>query len=520
MLLQKGKKGSIVRSPVLEWGGLQPDKGTVFSAYPFELNRFGNENKKQTKTGSQSPPPQQERKSKKQHSEGQGSSGSSGSGSGAALASGNDEGHARYLEKLKEILKATEKSLKTMDQKKNIDDFIEEVKKFYAVNPGILEDKGSLENSQYRWKAILSLLQLYFPGKLEDGEMTHVLLDYPKLKSLPVNLIKFFAKAVLPDLELPEELPDDELVGRVLDAASTDIIKLMHIYIGFPQCLYQLVALFITELPLMAAEEPKNYIFQVKTGHISVFSIRRNSKGHYRVFVADSLNVFKHYNDEQTYSPLPHFVALALTLAIKYHGFTDSRFYFFPQRQVSRFGCESFVFHDLETLLKSPMLADNGYYSEKEPLTKEKMLRFFLQIMYLEGSEQLGRLVINGEDKDFIDTVDKPAFDKHDLEFLAMIALRNWKEWGLESDLVKLYQLRQFPLRFAYLTQGQHRLKRLLEGFSEECQQEVNQVIDQTRGLLSVNDGTCHNNVNLAATLMWMQMNIDLLDKCSPGQKK
>ncbi|WP_422139869.1 hypothetical protein [Endozoicomonas sp. ALC020] len=518
LLLQKKKKGSIVSSPVSEWGGLQPDKATVFSAYPFELNRFGNENKKQTKTGNQSPPPQQQRQSKKQRSEGLGSSGSSAAAS--ASASGNGEGHARYLEKLKEILKATEKSLKTMDQKKNIDDFNEEVKKFYAENPGILEEKGSLEKSQYRWKAILSLLQLYFPGKLETGEMTHVLLDYPKLKKLPVNLIEFFAKAVLPELELPKGLLDDELVERVLDAASADIIKLMHIYIGFPQCLYQLVALFITELPLMAAEEPKNYIFQVKTGHISVFSIRRNSKGHYRVFVADSLNVFKYYNNEQTYSPLPHFVALALTLAIKYHGFTDSRFYFFPQRQVSRFGCESFVFHDLETLLAFPMLADNGYYSEKEPLTKEKMLRFFLQIMYLEGSEQLGRLVINGEDKDFIETLDKPAFDTLDLESLVMMALRNWKDWGLEPDLVKLYQLCQFPPRFAYLTQGQQRLKRLLENFPEERQQEVNQVIDKTRGLLSLDDGTCHNNVNLAATLLWMQLNIDLMDKSCSGQKK
>ncbi|WOG26853.1 hypothetical protein [Endozoicomonas sp. 8E] len=102
---------------------------------------------------------------------------------------------------------------------------------------------------------------------------------------------------------------------------------------------------------------------------------------------------------------------------------------------------------------------------------------------------------------------------------MILVELQTWQKSGLAPDLVKLYQLRQFPLRFAYLTQGQLNLKRLLERFPEERQKEVNQVIDETRGLLTLNDGICHN-VNLAATLLWMKMNIDLLDMNGLGQEK
>ncbi|WOG27247.1 hypothetical protein [Endozoicomonas sp. 8E] len=508
---------------LFEGHGLQPDKGTEFTGYPFELNRCGNENKEQTKSDGKSPPPSQERQSKKQQNKGQGragSSGPSGSGAASASASGNDESHVRHLEKLKAILKAAKKSLKTMNQEKNIDDFYTELEELYRVNPGLLEEKGSLESREYRWKAILRLLQLYFPGKLEKGEMTHILFDYPEFKTYPEKLIRLFTKAMLPELALPEELSSEESIDRLLGTASLNIIKLMHTYLGMHQCLHQLFVLFLNQLPLMATEEPKNYIFQDKTGHVIVFSIRRNSKGHYRIFVVDSLSTFKHYCPEQTHSPMSHFVALALTLAIKYHGFTDSRFFFLPRRQVSAFGCESFMLHDLETLLESPMLAQNGYYADKEPLAKENMLNFFLQIMYLEGTKQLGQLVINGVSKDFIETADQPAFDMEDLDSFIVMALSTWKESGLEPDLVKLYQLRQFPPRFAHLTQGQQNLKRLLEKFPKERQKEVNQVIDETRGFLSVNDRTCHNKVNLAATLLWMKMNIDLLDMPPPGQEK
>ncbi len=526
LLLEKGKKGLTISSPVSEGEGLQPDKGTVFTGYSFELNLYGNENKKQTKTGSQSQSSKQGRQSekqphKKQPHKRQGGSGSSGSsGTGAATASGNDESRARHLEKLKEILKAAEKSLKTMDQKKNIDDFKAELRELYEQNPGILEEKGSLENSEYRWKGVLKLLELYFPEKLETGEMTHILLEYPEFKRVPEIYIRSFAKAVLPDLELPEGLPKYELLDRVLDAASPEIIRLMHAYLGFPQCLHQLVSLFVTQLPLMAAQKPKNYIFQVKTGHVSVVSIRRNSRGHFQVFFADSLTVFKQYHADKTYSPLPHFVGLALILAIKYHGFTDSQFFFLPPRQAGGFGCESFALHDLETLLESPVLSENGYYADEEPLTKDNMLSFYSQIMYLEGSEQPGQLVINGERTNYAETLDKSAFDTYDLDFLILMSLGTWQKSGLESDLVKLHQLCQFPSRFAHLTQGQQNLERLLENFPEECQKEVNQIIDETRGLLTVNDGTCRNNVNLAATLLWMKMNIDLLDMNRPGQEK
>ncbi|WOG26854.1 hypothetical protein [Endozoicomonas sp. 8E] len=75
-----------------------------------------------------------------------------------------------------------------------------------------------------------------------------------------------------------------------------------------------------------------------------------------------------------------------LKQAIKYHGFTDSRFFFLPGRQLSGFGCESFALHDLVTLLESPMLACNGYYVDKEPLAKDNMLQFFLQTIYLGGA--------------------------------------------------------------------------------------------------------------------------------------
>ncbi|WP_252177138.1 hypothetical protein [Endozoicomonas sp. 4G] len=522
MLLQKGKKASIISSPVPEGegegGGLPTDKGTVFTGYPFELNRYGNDSKEQGKTGNQSPPPKPERQRKKQSNKGQGSSGSS--GSGAASASGNDERYARHLEKLKEIIKAAKKSLKTMDQKKNIDDFKAELQKFCDANPDILEEKGSLENKQYRGKGILRLLQLYFPEKLEKGEMTHVLLEYPEFKIVPENLIRLFVKVLLPEIELPEGLPNYELFARLADTANPNIIKRVNAYLGSHQCLHQLLALFITQLPLMTAEEPKNYIFQDKSGHVSVVSIMRNSEGHYRFFFVDSLSVFKRIDSEKTYSPMSHFVGLALTLAIKYHGFTDSGFFFLPRRQVTGFGCASFMLHDLKTLLASPMSAHNGYYADREPFTEDMMMMFFLQIMYLEEAEQLGRLVVNGEIKDVIEKPDTPAFDTLDLNFFIVMAIRTWKESGLESDLVNLYQLRQFPLRFAHLTQGQENLKRLLEHFPEERQQEVNQVIDETRGVLTVKDGTCHNNVNLAATLLWMKLNIDVLDSNHPGQEE
>ncbi|WP_252177139.1 hypothetical protein [Endozoicomonas sp. 4G] len=525
LLLQKGKAGSIISSPVSEGRRLQPDKGMVFTGHPFELNSCGNENKKQSEKDNKSPPPQ-EQQSKKQSNKGQGNSGSSGSGAASASASGNDESRARHLEKLKQILKAAKKSSKMMDQKKNIDDFKAELQKFCDENPDILEEKGSLEDKQSRGKAILSLLQLYFPEKLEQGEMTHVLLEYPELKRLPISLIKLFVGFGLPDFELPDWMPDDKLVEWIFGALSPFMIKLMHTYIGFPQCLNQLAALFITQLPLMATEEPKNYIFQVKTGHVSILSIRKNSEGYYRFFFVDSLNIFKHYAGAKTYSPLPHFVALALMLAIKYHDFTDSRFFFLPPRQVSDSGCESFMLHDLETLLESPMLSQgfsqNGYDPDKAPLTADNMLDFFSQIIYQEKTEQLGQLVINGESKDFIETIDKPAFDGQDLNSLITNELHTWPLFGLllEPDLVKFYQLNQFPLRFAHLTQGQENLKRLLEHFPEERQQEVNQVIDETRGVLTVKDGTCHNNVNLAATLLWMKLNINLLDSDRPGQEK
>ncbi|WP_422135379.1 hypothetical protein [Endozoicomonas sp. ALD040] len=520
-LLKKGKKDSIITSPFSEGEGLQPDKGTVFTGYSFELNRYGDENKEQSKTDGKSPPPQQEQQSKKQSTKEQGisgSSGSSGSGAASASASGNDKSHARHLEKLKEILKAAEKSLKTVDQKKNIDDFNAELEKLYEANPDILAEKGALENKQHRGKAILRVLQLYFPGKLERGEMIHVLLDYPGLRIFSIHIIKLFAKVLLPQIELPEGLTDHEFVYRLEEAANLDMRKLMHAYLGSYHCLHQLLALFITQLPLMTAEETKNYIFQDKSGHVSVVSIRRNSKGHYRFFFVDSLRTFKRY-PEQTYSPMSHLVGLVLTLAIKYHGFTDSRFFFLPGRQVNDFGCESFMLHDLKTLLESPMLPQNGYYVDKEALNEDTMMTFFLQIMYLEGAEQLGRLVVNGEAKDFIKAADKPAFNAQDLDFFIATAIRTWKESGLEQDLVNLYQLRQFPLRFAHLTQGQRNLKRLLDEFPEESQEEVNQVIDETRGLLTVNDGACHN-VNLAATLLWMKMNIDLLDMNGHGQEK
>ncbi|WOG27251.1 hypothetical protein [Endozoicomonas sp. 8E] len=288
LLLQKGKKGSAISLPVFEQHGLQPDKGTEFTAYPFELNHYGNENKEQSKTDGKSPPPQQEQQSKKQSNKGQASSGysgSSGAGAASASASGNDESHARHLEKLKEILKAAKKSLKTIDQKKNIGDFYAELQELYRANPDLLEQKGSLEDKEHRWKAILRLLQLYFPGKLEEGKLRHVLFDYPEFKTLPAVLIKVFTREVVPELKLSEELPKDELVDRLVGTDNPHIIRLMHAYLGFHHCLRQLLAMFIIQLPLMTVEEPKNYIFQDKTGHVIVVSIRRNSKGRYRFFL-------------------------------------------------------------------------------------------------------------------------------------------------------------------------------------------------------------------------------------------
>ncbi|WOG26150.1 hypothetical protein [Endozoicomonas sp. 8E] len=521
LLLHKGKKGSIISFPVSEGGGLHPDKGTMFTGYPFELNRYGDENKEQSKTEGKSPPPQQERQSKKQSHKGQGnsgSSGSSGSGAASASASGNDESHARHLEKLKQILKAAEKSLKIMDQKKNIDDFYAELERLYAKSPNLLKEKGSLESAGYRWRAILRLLKNHFPGKLEKGEISQVLLEYPWFESLPEDLIRSFAKDVL-GLVLPQEMTKQALIEKIENAANPLTIKFVQAYLGSSQCLQQLIGLFITQLPLMATDQTKNFIFQDQTGHVSVFSIRKNAGGCYRVFVVDSLSVFKRYYEDQVYSSLAHLVGLALTLALKYHGFTDSRFYFLPGRQDIGFCSESFMLHDLKTLLEFPMLAGNGYYVDKEPLTNDDMVKFFLQITYDVNIEQLGRLRVNGEIKNFTDTADKPAL-AHDLSTLILMSLQTWTAVGLEPGLFKFYQLRQFPQRFAHLTQGQQRLKRLLERFPEERQKEVDQVVDETRGLLSGNDGIRNNNANLAATLLWMKMNIDLLEMNQPGQEE
>ncbi|WOG26152.1 hypothetical protein [Endozoicomonas sp. 8E] len=524
MLLQKGKKGSIISLPVSERDELQPNKGTTFTGYPFQLNRYGNENKEKSKTDGKSPPSQQEQHSKKQSDKGQGSSGpsgSSGSGGASASASGNDERHARHLEKLKEILKAAEKSLKTMDQKKNIEDFNAELERLYAACPEILEEKGSLERGEYRWKAILSLLKHHFPRELEEGEMSHVLLEYPSLASLPDKVIRLFAKEGLSELSLPEGLPKQELVDLIENAVDPLALKYLQTHLGYPQCLQQLIGLFITQLPLMATGESKNVIFQDHAGHVSVFSIRKNAKGLYRVFVVDSLSVFKRYYEGQVYSALAHFVSLALTLALKHHGFTDSRIYFLPGRQGSGFSCESFMLHDLETLLKFPMMAGNGYYSDREPLTNDNMVKFFLRMTFVADAEQLGRLRVNGEVKYFKDTADKPSLNTHDQNILILRVLENWSVSGLEPDLVKFYQLRQFPLRFAYLTRGQQRLKRLLERFPEERQKEVDRAVDKTRGLLSGNGEVGINNDNLAATLMWMKMNIELLEMNDrPGQEE
>ncbi|WOG26151.1 hypothetical protein [Endozoicomonas sp. 8E] len=524
LLLKKSKKGSIISLPVSERDGLQPNKGTTFTGYPFQLNRYGNENKEQCKTDGKSPPSQQEQQSKKQSDKGQGSSGSSGSsgtGAASASASGNDESHARHLEKLKEILKAAEKSLKTMDQKKNIDDFLAELKRLYVASPHLLEEKGSLVNREYSWKAILRLLKHHFSDKLEEGEMSHVLLEYPGFEDLPEELIRLLARNVLPESALPQGVPKETLVHFIVNSVSPITLWYMQTHLGHPQCLQQLIGLFITQLPLMATGESKKFIFQDHTSHVNVFFIRKNAKGRYRVFVVDSLRVFKRYNEGQVYSPLAHFVTLALTLALKYHGFTDSRFYFLPERQCQycNLGSETFMLHDLKTLLEFPMLAGNGYYVDKEPLANDNMFRFFFNITY-DPAEQLGRLRVNGEIKYFTDTADKPALNAHDLSTLIIMSLHTWSSMGLEPDLFKFYQLRQFPQRFAYLTQGQQRLKRLLEKFPEERQKEVDQVVDETRGLLSGNDGICNNNTNLAATLLWMKMNIELLDMNRPGQEK
>ncbi|WP_257279924.1 hypothetical protein [Endozoicomonas sp. ISHI1] len=521
LLLQKGEKGSIISSPLSEGGGLQPDKGTTFTGYPFELNRYGNENKEQTKTDGKSPPPQQERQSKKQNDKGQGASGSSGSSgsSTSASASGNDESRARHLEKLKEILKAAEKSLKTMDQKKNIDDFNAELERLYAESPDILQEKGSLENGEHRWKAILRLLKHHFPGKLEKGEMSHVLLEYSRFESLSENLIRLFAKDVL-GLVLPQEMPKQALIEKIKSVANPLTMKFVQTYLGSSQCLLQLIGLFITQLPLMATGESKNFIFQDQTGHFSVLSIRKNDKGRYRVFTVDSLSVFKRCYEDQVYSSLAHLVGLALTLALKYHGFTDSRFYFLPERQGSGFDNVSFMLHDLKTLLESPLMAGKGYYADKEPLTNDNMVKFFLHITFGVDTEQLGRLRVNGEIKYFTDTADNPALNTHDLNTLILMSLETWSGYGLEPDLFKFFQLSWFPPRFAYLTQGQQRLEGLLEKFPEERQKEVDKVVDETRGLLSVKDGTCNNNTNLAATLLWMKMNIELLEMNRPGQEE
>ncbi|WP_257287186.1 MULTISPECIES: hypothetical protein, partial [unclassified Endozoicomonas] len=363
-------------------------------------------------------------------------------------------------------------------------------------------------------------LKHHFPGKLEKGEMSHVLLEYPKLESLPENLIRIFAKYALPELGLPEGLPKQLLLDNIVNAVSPSKLKYMQTHLGHPQCLQQLIGLFITHLPLMATDESKNFIFQDQTGHFSVFSIRKNDNGRYRIFVVDSLSVFKRHYDGRVYSYLAHFVSLALTLALKYHGFTDSRFYFLSERQGSGLGSESFMLHDLKTLLEFPMLAGNGYYADKEPLTNGNMFKFFLNITYDLDAEQLGRLRVNGEIKYFTDTVDKPALDARDVNTLISVSLDTWSVLGLEPDLFKIYQLRQFPQRFAHLTQGQLRLKQLLETFPEEQQQEVDKVVDDTRGLLSGNDGICNNNTNLAATLLWMKMNIELLGMKRSGQEE
>ncbi|WP_422138466.1 hypothetical protein [Endozoicomonas sp. ALC020] len=522
LLLKKSKKGSIISLPVSERDGLQPNKGTTFTGYPFQLNRYGNENKEQSKTDGKSSPPQQKQQSKKQSDKGQGSSGSSGSGaaSASASASGNDESRARHLEKLKEILKAAEKSLKTMDQKKNIDGFIAELKRLYSASPDLLEEKGSLVSRKYSWKAILRLLKHHFSDKLEEGEMSHVLLEYPDIEGQPEELIRLLAREVLPETELPQEVPKETLVHFIVNSVNPITLWYMQTHLGHPQCLQQLLRLFITQLPLMAKGESKKFIFQDHTSHINVFFIRKNAKGRYRVFVVDSLSVFKRYDEGQIYSPLAHFVTSVLALALKYHGFTDSRFYFLPERQGPNLGSESFMLHDLKTLLEFPMLAGNGYYSDKEPLTNDNMFRFFLNITYDPEGEQLGRLRINGEIKSFTDTADKPAIATHDLNTLILMSLHTWTTTGLEPDLFKFYQLLQFPQRFAHLTQGQERLKRLLEKFPEERQKEVDQVVDETRGLLSVRGGICNNNTNLAAILLWMKMNIELLDMNPPGQEK
>ncbi len=522
LLLHKRKKGSIISLPVSERGWLQPNKGTTFTGYPFQLNRYGNENKEQSKTDGKSSPPQQKQQSKKQSDKGQCSSGSSGSGaaSASASASGNDESRARHLEKLKEILKAAEKSLKTMDQKKNIDGFIAELKRLYSAFPDLLEEKGSLVNREYSWKAILRLLKHHFSDKLEEGEMSHVLLEYPGIEGQPEELIRLLAREVLPETVLPQGVPKETLVHFIVNSVNPITLWYMQTHLGHPQCLQQLLRLFITQLPLMAKGESKKFIFQDHTSHINVFFIRKNAKGRYRVFVVDSLSVFKRYDEGQIYSPLAHFVTSALALALKYHGFTDSRFYFLPERQGPNLGSESFMLHDLKTLLEFPMLAGNGYYSDKEPLTNDNMFRFFLNITYDPEGEQLGRLRINGEIKSFTDTADKPASATHDLNTLILMSLHTWTTTGLEPDLFKFYQLLQFPQRFAHLTQGQERLKRLLEKFPEERQKEVDQVVDETRGLLSGNGGVCNSNINLAATLLWMKMNIELLEINQPGQEE
>ncbi|WP_257292319.1 hypothetical protein, partial [Endozoicomonas sp. ONNA1] len=315
--------------------------------------------------------------------------------------------------------------------------------------------------------------------------MSHVLLEYPRLASLPEDLIRVFARYAIPELVLPEGVPKQSLVDSIVNAARPPLtLRYMQARLGYPQCLQQLVGLFITQLSLMAASQSKQFIFQDHAGHVSIVSIRKNTEGLYRVFVVDSLSVFKRYYEDQVYSLLAHFVTLALTLALRHHGFTDSRFYFLPERQGSGFGCESFMLHDLETLLEFPMLAGNGYYADKDPLTNDNMVQFFLHITYGLDDEQLGRLRVNGEIKSFVGTSDKPALYTNDLNTLIVTAIQTWNVLGVEPGLFKFYQLRRFPPRFAHLTQGQQRLNRLLEKFPEERQKEVDKVVDETRGLL------------------------------------
>lgn len=487
---------------------------------PLDDSRYtGGGNEPQTKQDQKAPaPPGKKGSGSTASSTTQGSSSTSTTVS--ATGSGNGQRYARHLGRLKAIRKAVNESLKVKDQKNNIDEFFMVLKSLYKTYPGILKERGSLIDPQTRSKGIFTLLKRHFPEAVKKGDITHVFLDYSSFEQLPEKTLRKLAKKAFPTREFPRDLPNKELVKLLIEAKNDDKKHgLIHFALGHPQCLYGLVEFFISQISLMGVEAPKLYVFQDQTGHVSVFSLRKNTAGHYRIMIADSLTVFEESDQMHNYnfSALAEFISTTLLIALKHENIKGSRFFFLPSRQVDNYTCSSFMLHDLETLMESPMLAKNGYHVTN-PTTNVELIHQYFSI-FAEVAEQPKPLRINGEERDINQALKGPGVNLDDLRmtFIDLVFTAGLADNLLPPELVQFYRLRRFPQRFLYLTQGRQYLNQMLKGFDCSAQQEVNTQVDSTRGRLSTSDGVYHSDANLAAALLWMKMNIELVEGADVG---